>query len=130
MRALAAGPEEPEQYQKASNPATGFPHPTKAIRSGVRSQSRPVREQPRLSVMCARATGHVEQSGTSALRERSRGVFYIRSRAFLHFHEDPSGLFADVRLILDEDFVRIRVSSGPERARLLKAIEKTCAERD
>lgn len=65
-----------------------------------------------------------------ALRERSRGVFYIRSRAFLHFHEDPSGLFADVRLILDEDFVRIRVSSGPERARLLKAIEKTCAERD
>ena len=61
--------------------------------------------------------------GLPALREKSRGVFYVRSKAFLHFHEDPSGLFADVRPLPDGDFVRMRVSSGPERARLLKAIE-------
>jgi len=32
------------------------------------------------------------------LREKSRGTFYRGSRAFLHFHEDPAGLFADVRI--------------------------------
>jgi hypothetical protein len=32
------------------------------------------------------------------LVEKRRGVFYRRSRAFLHFHEDASGLHADVRL--------------------------------
>jgi len=32
-----------------------------------------------------------------ALRERTRGVFYKGSRAWLHFHEDPAGLFADLR---------------------------------
>lgn len=31
------------------------------------------------------------------LVERRAGVFYCRSRAFLHFHEDPAGVFADVR---------------------------------
>ena len=31
------------------------------------------------------------------MRERSPGVFYVRSRAFLHFHEDPAGTFADIR---------------------------------
>lgn len=32
------------------------------------------------------------------LRERSLGRFYERSRAYLHFHEDPTGLFADVKV--------------------------------
>ena len=32
------------------------------------------------------------------LRERKPGTFYLRSGAFLHFHEDPAGLFADVKL--------------------------------
>lgn len=35
--------------------------------------------------------------GIAGLVERKRGVFYHRGRAFLHFHEDPAGLFADVR---------------------------------
>ena len=46
------------------------------------------------------------------LVEKARGVFYRKSRAFLHFHEDPKGLFADVRLE-GEDFERIDVT-GPE----------------
>ena len=33
-----------------------------------------------------------------ALREKSRGVFYLGSKAFVHFHEDPAGLFADARV--------------------------------
>jgi hypothetical protein len=32
-----------------------------------------------------------------ALTEKKRGVFYKGSSAFLHFHEDPAGLFADLR---------------------------------
>ena len=31
------------------------------------------------------------------LTERTPGTFYRRSRAFLHFHADPAGIFADVR---------------------------------
>ncbi|MFP3902567.1 MAG: hypothetical protein ACLFXM_17050 [Acidimicrobiia bacterium] len=54
------------------------------------------------------------------LVERSRGVFYRRSRAFLHFHEDPSGLYADVRL--GDDFERHRVQTPEERIALVRRI--------
>ena len=32
------------------------------------------------------------------LVEKSPGCFYRKGRAYLHFHEDASGLFADVKL--------------------------------
>jgi hypothetical protein len=54
------------------------------------------------------------------LVERSRGVFYRKSRAFLHFHEDPSGLHADVRF--GDDFERVRVESDAEQRALLSRI--------
>lgn len=54
------------------------------------------------------------------LVEKRRGVFYRRSRAFLHFHEDPSGLHADVRL--EDDFERRRVETVAERAELLAVV--------
>ena len=50
------------------------------------------------------------------LVEKRRGVFYRRSKAFLHFHEDPSGLHADVRF--GEEFERVRVETDRERKRL------------
>ncbi len=56
------------------------------------------------------------------LVERSRGVFYRRSRAFLHFHEDPRGLFADVRDADDRDFERIDVTGDAGRLRLLATV--------
>ena len=59
------------------------------------------------------------------LVEKKRGVFYRRSRAFLHFHEDPSGLHADVRL--SSEFERFRVETAPERAALLAAIDRALA---
>jgi hypothetical protein len=58
------------------------------------------------------------------LVERRPGIFYRRSRAFLHFHEDPSGMYADVRLAADEDFVRMRVQTGAEQARLLREVKR------
>jgi len=54
------------------------------------------------------------------LKEKKRGIFYIKSRAFLHFHEDPTGLFADVRL--KDDFERFSVNTQKERHLLLKKI--------
>jgi hypothetical protein len=55
------------------------------------------------------------------LVEKKRGVFYCRSKAFLHFHEDPSGLYADVKLA--GDFERFRVETDAERDVLLARIE-------
>jgi hypothetical protein len=56
----------------------------------------------------------------SGLIEKKRGSFYWKSRAFLHFHEDPKGLFADIREADGgNDFDRIDVSGEPGRAELL-----------
>jgi hypothetical protein len=51
------------------------------------------------------------------LRERKRGAFYRGSSAFLHFHEDPAGFFADLKVA--DDFVRFPVNNGAEVGRLL-----------
>ena len=56
------------------------------------------------------------------LRERSPGVFELESRAFLHFHDDPSGVFADVRL--GEEFVRMPVTSPSQQSDLLAHIDE------
>ena len=55
------------------------------------------------------------------LKEKTRGVFYRRSTAFLHFHDDPKGLHADLRT--GDDFDRFRVESEEERAAFLKAVK-------
>lgn len=55
------------------------------------------------------------------LREMRPGVFYLESCAFLHFHDDPSGIFADVRLA--EEFVRLPVTSRSQQADLLERID-------
>jgi hypothetical protein len=54
------------------------------------------------------------------LVERSRGVFYRKSQAFLHFHEDPSGMHADVRR--GTEFERFRAETPGEQAALLTLI--------
>jgi hypothetical protein len=61
-----------------------------------------------------------ELRGVPGLVERKRGVFYWRSKAFLHFHEDVSGFHADVRL--DHDFERFRVQTADEQRALLGLI--------
>ena len=54
--------------------------------------------------------------------EKKRGVFYLKSKAFLHFHEDPAGLFADVRDAAGKDFERIDETLEAGRARLLEVV--------
>ena len=56
------------------------------------------------------------------LTERSRGVFYKRSKAYLHFHEDPSGMHADVRF--NDEFERYRVETGAEQEVLLDLLRR------
>jgi hypothetical protein len=58
------------------------------------------------------------------LVERSPGCFYRSSKSFLHFHEDPSGAHADVRLVAPE-FTRVRVESGTEQDALVLAVART-----
>jgi hypothetical protein len=58
----------------------------------------------------------------AALKEKKLGIFYLKSRSFLHFHEDPAGLFAD--LGSGADFERYPVNTEREWKALLTAIDR------
>jgi hypothetical protein len=58
-----------------------------------------------------------------ALREKSRGVFYLKSKAFLHFHEDPTGLYADVRSADGGDFDRLKVDEPAGAEALMRRLK-------
>ncbi len=59
------------------------------------------------------------------LKERGTGLFYARGKAFLHFHEDPAGIFADLKR--DGDWVRYPVNTEAERRRLVREIGSVLA---
>ena len=61
------------------------------------------------------------------LKEKKRGIFYVGSKAFLHFHEDPAGPFADLKTSLAGDYVRFRVRTAAERKAFLAAVRKALA---
>jgi hypothetical protein len=56
------------------------------------------------------------------LKEKRRGVFYHRSKAFLPFHEDPTGPFADARI--GDAFSRFPVSTPEQRQELLALVRR------
>ena len=58
-----------------------------------------------------------------SLRERRPGIFYRGSSAFLHFHEDSAGLFADVKLG-GPHFERMPVSSERERCEFIATVRE------
>jgi hypothetical protein len=60
------------------------------------------------------------------LKEKNLGIFYRKSKSFLHFHEDPVGTFAD--LSVGETFDRYPVNTAKERKELLVAIDRILAE--
>ena len=61
------------------------------------------------------------------LVERKPGIFYFRSSAFLHFHEDGDDIFADVRL-RPGPFERVRVTTKAEQRRLVTRIRRCLEE--
>jgi hypothetical protein len=54
------------------------------------------------------------------LREKRRGTFYRGTRAFVHFYEDPTGLYADVRF--SDEFDRIDVTTAAKQQKLARRI--------
>jgi hypothetical protein len=60
------------------------------------------------------------------LKEKNRGTFYRGSKAFLHFHEDPAGFFADLKK--GDDFVRLRVNSRKEIATLIREAKRALTD--
>jgi hypothetical protein len=56
------------------------------------------------------------------LEEKKLGIFYRKSKSFLHFHEDPAGIFADTGS--DDDFHRYPVNATREQRALLAAIDR------
>lgn len=69
-----------------------------------------------------RITGLLDEVRQLAgIKERKFGVFYRKSRAFLHFHEDAGKVYADVRLE-GPDFDRFAATTAAQQQRLLAAI--------
>ncbi len=58
-----------------------------------------------------------------ALHEKSPASFYLRSKAFVHFHEDAAGLFADLKEDL-VSFTRYRVTTHAEQRAFLTRVER------
>jgi hypothetical protein len=54
------------------------------------------------------------------LKEKSRGIFYYKSKAFLHFHEDAQGLFADVSI--SSSWTRFSVDSASDYQQLIEVV--------
>jgi hypothetical protein len=56
------------------------------------------------------------------LKEKKLGIFHSKSTSFLRFHEDPAGLFADLRV--GAEFGRYPVNTLEEWNLLLAAIDR------
>ena len=59
------------------------------------------------------------------LRERKRGAFYRGGQGWLHFHEDPAGLFADLKI--GGSFFRFGVNTRAEQGTLLRELRNSLA---
>ncbi len=56
------------------------------------------------------------------IRERKPGLFYRKSSAFIHFHEDPAGIFADVST--GREWLRLPVNTASERRQLVGLVKE------
>jgi len=64
----------------------------------------------------------VELRSFDGLVERTPGSFYRKGRGFLHFHVDPTGLFADLKV--DGEFERTRVTTRREQRTFLATVRR------
>ena len=59
----------------------------------------------------------------AALKEKSRGCFYLRGRGLLHFHEHGQGeLYADIGL--GDEFDRLPAMTAAQHKAILKRVAK------
>ena len=52
------------------------------------------------------------------LKEKKRGSFQCGSNGFLHFHEDPAGFFADLKV--GDDYQRFPINSKTQTQTFLR----------
>lgn len=57
-----------------------------------------------------------------SLTERKRGSFYRKSVGFVHFHEDPAGMFADLKT--GAGWKRFRVTTRAEQKEFLSELSR------
>ena len=50
----------------------------------------------------------IRAAAAGLLKEKKRGCFYLKSKGFLHFHEDPKGMFADI----EDDRIKVDDPAG------------------
>ncbi len=62
------------------------------------------------------------------IREVKPAAFHLNGRDFIHFHEGPEGIFADV--LLSKSRVRMPVSTRSEQSELLERIEHNLSSLD
>jgi hypothetical protein len=60
------------------------------------------------------------------IREKKPGLFYRKSSAFIHFHEDPAGIFADVSR--DREWLRLPVNTASERRQFVRLVTEMLAK--
>jgi len=60
----------------------------------------------------------VEIRRLDGLKEKKRGAFYCGGAGFLHFHEDPAGFFADLKV--GDDYVRLPINSKTQTQTFLR----------
>jgi hypothetical protein len=65
----------------------------------------------------------IRAAGAGVLKEKKRGCFYVKSKGFLHFHEDPKGMFADI----EDD--RIQVDDPAGAAQVVARVAALAAAR-
>jgi hypothetical protein len=63
-----------------------------------------------------------------ALHEVRPAVFHLHGKDFIHFHETPEGICADVRLSKGQ--IRMSVSTPSEQSELLERLDETLATVD
>ncbi len=75
----------------------------------------------RLEPLLAQLRGH------AALKEKSRGCFYLGGRGFLHFHEHGADeLYCDIGL--GDDFARLPAMTAAQHKTILKIAAKALAD--
>ena len=58
--------------------------------------------------------------GNSGIKEKGRAIFYRKGAAFVHFHEDPAGIFADLKV--EREWLRFPVNTPADRQAFLERV--------
>ncbi len=62
---------------------------------------------------------------TPLLKEKKPGIFYLDAKAFLHFHEDPNGIFADLKI--NSEWKRFKVTTETEQKTFIEKLREVLA---